>query len=50
MLVSHAMGDMQDEAMDDAVGQVLGTLDRLSLRDRTVVVFTSECVVSASTG
>ncbi len=30
------------EAMDDAVGIVLATLDRLELSDRTVIVFTSD--------
>ncbi len=30
------------EAMDDAVGRVLGTLDRLGLADNTIVVFTSD--------
>ncbi|MGY8749086.1 MAG: sulfatase [Pirellulales bacterium] len=30
------------ESMDDAVGMVLSTLDRLNLADRTIVVFTSD--------
>ena len=30
------------EAMDDAVGMVLDTLDRLGLEDNTIIVFTSD--------
>ena len=42
LVQEHAAYAAMVEAMDDAVGQVLKTLDRLNLADNTLVIFTSD--------